>query len=91
MINTWDGTITDWIGPFSYHANVRFTHVYTEEGTYQLSVKAKDDPNLDEDHSDGLESLQADSYVQVPIFRPKYGVFLFKIIQMFPILKQFII
>jgi len=64
-INYWDGTITDWIGPFYYNATVEFTHVYTEQRSYQLSVKAKDDPNMDGDLSDGLESEQADSVVRV--------------------------
>lgn len=64
-VNYWDGTITDWIGPFYYNATVKFSHIYTKGGFYQLSVTAKDDPNRDGDLSDGLESQQADSYVNV--------------------------
>ena len=52
-----DGTITDWSwtkpsGATSWPAE----HTWTEEGSYEVKVKAKDDPNGDGDPSDGLES-----------------------------------
>ena len=56
-----DGTITDWSwtkpsGATSYPAE----HTWTEEGSYEVRVKAKDDPNGDGDPSDGLESDWSD-------------------------------
>ena len=87
-INYFDGTITDWIGPFGYNANVKFTHIYTEEGGYQLAAKAIDDPNGDGDLSDGKESPQGNSHVTVSRIRTRYDMILFKILDMFLILKQ---
>lgn len=88
-INYFDGTITDWIGPFGYNANVKFTHVYTEQGGYQLAAKAIDDPNGDGDLSDGKESPQGNSHVTVFRVRSRYDMILFKIFNMFPLLKKF--
>lgn len=88
QINYFDGTITDWIGPFGYNAHVKFTHVYTEEGGYQIAAKAKDDPNMDGDLSDGKESPQGNSHVTVYRSRSKYDMILFKIFDRVPLLKQ---
>ena len=56
-----DGTITDWSwtspsGETSWPAE----HTWSEEGSYEVKVKAKDDPNGDGDPSDGLESDWSD-------------------------------
>ena len=44
------------------------SHVWNIEGTYQIKVKAKDDPNGDGDLSDGTESVWSDP---LPIRMPK--------------------
>jgi len=44
------------------------SHVWNIEGTYQIKVKAKDDPNGDGDLLDGTESVWSDP---LPIRIPK--------------------
>ena len=44
------------------------SHVWAAKGTYQIKVKAKDDPNGDGDLSDGTESVWSDT---LPISMPK--------------------
>lgn len=37
-----DGTVEDWIGPYASGVTVCISHVWIDEGTYQIKVKAKD-------------------------------------------------
>ena len=37
-----DGTVSDWIGPYDSGANAQAKHSWTEEGDYNITVKAKD-------------------------------------------------
>jgi hypothetical protein len=63
-----DGTISDWHGPYPSGGIISISHIWNKSGTYQLKVKAKDDPNNDGDLSDGLESYWSDP---LPIAMPK--------------------
>ncbi len=50
-----------WDGPYNSGENVFKKHIWDQMGTYQIQVKAKDDPNWDGNHSDGLESSWSDN------------------------------
>ena len=39
-----DGTVEEWVGPYSSGEELMRTHVYLEKGTFTLKVKAKDIP-----------------------------------------------
>jgi len=63
-----DDTEDEWIGPYNSGEKVSVSHIWQSEGTYQVKVKAKDDPNNDGDLSDGMESVWSDS---CPVSMPK--------------------
>jgi len=42
LINWGDGTSSDWIGPFAPGETAIISHDWSEEGTYEIEVKAKD-------------------------------------------------
>ena len=37
-----DGNITDWLGPYKSSEYVNVSHIYTEEGKYEIKAKSKD-------------------------------------------------
>jgi hypothetical protein len=80
-----DGTDSGWIGPYNSGDNVSASHIWSNRGTYQIKVKAKDDPNGDGDLSDGQESIWSQS---LPIIMPKSKTVLGNIFEKMPILKQ---
>jgi len=49
-----DGTFSDWIGPYTSGATASTTHSWTEQGTYNIKVKAKDTFGDESDWSDPL-------------------------------------
>jgi len=49
-----DGEITDWIGPFDSGIPVEEKHRWTEKGTYEIKVKAKDVFGVETDWSEPL-------------------------------------
>ena len=55
-----DGTESDWIGPYTQGGTGN--HSWSEAGIYYIRVKAKDDPNGDDDPSDGQESDWSEPY-----------------------------
>ena len=88
-VNYFDGTITDWIGPFGYDAHAELAHIYTEEGFHQLAVKAIDDPNMDGDLSDGIVSEQANSVVEVTRSKEfRISISFFKFLEQYQIIYQ---
>ena len=42
LIDWGDGTHSDWMGPYPSGMTVSFTHYWTEIGTYEIKIKAKD-------------------------------------------------
>ena len=46
LISWDDGNIDDWIGPYSSGEEVVVTHTWSEQGTYTIRAKAKDDYNM---------------------------------------------
>jgi hypothetical protein len=55
-----DETTSGWHGPYSSADTVSISHIWENSGSYQVKVKAKDDPNDDGDLSDGMESYWSD-------------------------------
>jgi hypothetical protein len=83
-----DGIISDWSytkpsGAISFPEE----YAWTEAGTYQIRVKARDDPNGDGDSSDGIESNWSDP---LPIYVVKINnrllsnTFFLKLFESFP-------
>ena len=56
-----DNTSSEWSTTWPSGVGVSESHTWTEAGTYEVRVKAKDDPNGDGDISDGLESDWSES------------------------------
>ncbi len=50
-----DGTNTSWIGPFESGKICNASHIWTEKGSFEIKIKAKDTNNLVSDFSDPLE------------------------------------
>ncbi len=49
-----DGTTSSWLGPFNSGATATATHSWTEQGSYQIKVKAKDTFGAESDWSDPM-------------------------------------
>ena len=83
-----DGTESEWEGSFESGSTVSFSHIWNARGTFQIKVKAKDDPNGDGDLSDGLESVWSDP---LPITMPKTKStdLLWNLLSNLPFLKHF--
>jgi len=64
-----DGNISDWIGPFTSGTIDEESHIWTIPSTYDIKVKAKDDPDGDGDPVDGLESDWSEP-LQVTVKKP---------------------
>ena len=84
-----DGNVEEWIGPFSSGAEITVDHMWEEEGSYIIKVKAKD---TYDDESDFAEFS-----VEIPRFRNSNTQFtrLFEKIfdrfsNVFPIIRQFL-
>ena len=56
-----DGTDSGWVGPYDSGDEITISHIWDKKGSFNIKVKAKDDPNADGDLSDGLESVWSDS------------------------------
>jgi len=50
-----DGYYSDWIGPYNSSETVGATYMWTEEGTYEIKVKARDAQGKESNWSDPLE------------------------------------
>ena len=78
-----DGTDSGWLGPYNSGDTVTASHTWTEQGNYQIKVKAKDEYDVESPWSDPL-----------PITMPKnkainlFMLFLERLIERFPILEQ---
>jgi len=58
-----DDTVTEWSATSSSSVGISESRTWTEAGTYEVKVKAKDDPNGDGDISDGLESAWSEPLI----------------------------
>jgi len=79
-----DGTNNGWIGPCNSGQEVIASHVWNEQGEYDIKVKAKDDKGLESPWSDPLTVTMAKSKAINPIFLQ----LLEKFMQRFPSLAK---
>jgi len=49
-----DGTFSDWLGPYNSDVEVEASHIWSEKGSYQIKVKAKDVYDAESDWSEPL-------------------------------------
>jgi hypothetical protein len=78
-----DGSISGWLGPYHCSVNCEARHTWTEVGTYNIRVKAKDFYGTESVWSDSLSVTVPSSYN--PIF-----VFLNLLFQQFPYVFPFL-
>ena len=80
-----DNTYSDWVGPYNSGQTGSASHTWSTQGTYDIKVKAKDDPNGDGDLSDGAESEWSDPLpVTMPRSRTLYHPLLLRLFERFP-------
>ncbi|PNX49020.1 MAG: hypothetical protein BV457_02600 [Thermoplasmata archaeon M9B1D] len=74
-----DGTYSDWIGPNESGETCSATHSWSNQGSYQIKVRAKDAYGLISDWSDPLEvSMPRNKLITM-------GSMIFKILESYPI------
>jgi hypothetical protein len=87
-----DGTNTGWIGPYFSGQTANTAHVWSLTGTYNIKVKAKDDPDGNGDCSDGMESSWGTLTISMPknkqYIYPLFSRFLENHPHMFQLLQQ---
>ncbi|MCX6661620.1 MAG: C25 family cysteine peptidase [Euryarchaeota archaeon] len=77
FINWGDNTTTEWIGPYISGAETTTTHTWSEKGTYNVKVKAKDIA--------GDESDWGTMSIEMPFeYRFSFQTFLQHLFEMFP-------
>ncbi|HEC95383.1 MAG TPA: hypothetical protein ENI45_05420, partial [Thermoplasmatales archaeon] len=93
MFDWGDGTSSGWQGPYKSGENITLQHSWNRRKTYNIRVKAIDDPNGDGDLSDGVESEWSDPLaVSMPRGKQLPTTFYIKllenIVKKFPFLKH---
>jgi hypothetical protein len=83
-----DGTDSGWIGPYESGDVASVSHIYDTKGSFQVKVKAKDDPNGDGDLSDGSESVWSDP-LSITMPRQRSSNILDYLFSKFPFIKHF--
>jgi parallel beta-helix repeat protein len=73
---------SDWIGPYESGVTIKFNHTWTEEGTKDIRIGAKD--------IDGAASGWSKIVVKMPKQKFKNFKFLDRIVEIFPFLKIFL-
>ena len=69
-----DGTNSGWIGPYESGKNCTTSHIWQENGSYQIKAKAKDIYNHESDWSDQFEIIIGNMAPKIPsITGPKTG------------------
>lgn len=82
-----DGTMSDWLGPFPSGQTIIGEHMWSEEGTYNVRVKAMDISGLESEWSDPL-SVTMPKNKLLSFNNPLFSWLLDRFQNMFPILRQ---
>jgi len=82
MIDWDDGNITDWKGSYNSGETVNISHVWINEGTYFMKVKAKDIHGAESDWS-SFEVKMPKSISKNPFYQ-----LLLKLLELFPVLQN---
>ena len=89
MFDWGDGTTTGWLGPYDSGMTVEAKHIWPEQGSYEVKVKAKDMPHFESSEwSDPLSVSISKS--RVFFKNPLLLEFISKLLERFPILKNLI-
>ena len=83
LIDWGDGETTDWLGPFASNVDITQSHNWTEKGTYQIRVKAKDIYDQESEWGSLEVSMPKNKKVTHPL--------LTWILSRFPIIDQFLV
>lgn len=82
-----DGTYSGWIGPYASGAEAFARHAWAEQGTYNITVKAKDVKGDESDWSDPLTiAMPLEYYLSHPVLQWIYQIILHR----FPFLGAFL-
>ena len=82
-----DGQYSDWLGPYASGESVSTSHVWPEEGTYLIRVKAKDVYDAESDWSDPLAVAMPYSYNPINQF---FEWLFQRLPRAFPLLRHFL-
>jgi C1A family cysteine protease len=77
-----DDNIEEWIGPYSSNEDVIVNHTWSEEGTYTISAKVKDDYDM--------ESDWGELSITIPRKRSSYYSMFLQFLERFPLLERFL-
>jgi hypothetical protein len=62
-----DGSYSEWIGPYESGETASTSHTWTQQGTYEIRARAKDDHGVQSEWSDPLEvSMPKDKILVIP-------------------------
>ena len=64
-----DGNYSDWLGPFDSGETSSASHMWMEEGNYNIRVKAKDSNGVETDWSEPLP-------ISMPLNQPSFNILL---------------
>jgi hypothetical protein len=64
-----DGYYSGWLGPYNSGDTCTLTHAWSEEGSYQIKVKARDDHGYESDWSDPLEVSMPKIHTNYPLIQ----------------------
>ncbi len=80
-----DGEYSGWVGPYTSGETGSAKHKWSEQGTYEITVKAKDEHGVQSEWSDPLIVSMPKSKA---LFNPIILEFLKSLIERFPLLEQ---
>jgi hypothetical protein len=82
-----DGEFSEWVGPYDSGDTAEASHMWTEQGNYEIKVKAKDEHGVQSEWSDPLlVSMPRNKAIDTPFIR-----FLANHLSLFPLLRQLLL
>jgi hypothetical protein len=71
---SWGDAVTDWLGPYSSGENISFSHTWTIEGDYTITVKAKDVEGLESGWSEAsIIYITAEPIIEIGEISSSFG------------------
>ena len=80
-----DGTYSGWVGPYNSGETAEASHTWTEQGNYEIKVKAKDENGVQGEWSDPLPIIMPVNY---NFFHSLLWEILERLMERFPFLEQ---
>jgi hypothetical protein len=72
-----DGNFSDWLGPYNSSETCEASHLWVEQGTYNIKVKAKDGHRMESEWSDPLA-------ISVPKNKPSFTTLFSRFLENYP-------